>query len=203
MIKFLGFCYHLFLKPRIFIYIYLNRWIYFIQPNLIGILKGRIIYEECPKFNQLTICKGDGKVEIGRNCTFGFKLGGFNKCGSVELQARTEDSKIVIGNNILTNNNIFLCAANYIEIGEDTLIGQYVTIMDFEAHGLRPNDRRHIGQIGKVIIGKNCWLGNNVTVLKNSIIGENTVVATGAVVSGVFPANVIIGGVPARIIKEL
>jgi acetyltransferase-like isoleucine patch superfamily enzyme len=142
-------------------------------------------------------------VEIGKACMLGFKLGGFNKGGSIELQARTKESKIIIGNNVLTNNNIFLCAANYIEIGDETLIGQNVTIMDFEAHGLQPDERRNLGEIGKVIIGKNCWLGNNVTVLKNSIIGDNTVIATGAVVTGIFPSNVIIGGVPAKIIKTL
>lgn len=75
--------------------------------------------------------------------------------------------------------------------------------MDHEAHGVHPTERRKLGEIGKVIIGKNCWLGNNVTILKNSEIGENTIVATGAVVAGKFPANVIIGGVPAKIIKTL
>jgi acetyltransferase-like isoleucine patch superfamily enzyme len=96
-----------------------------------------------------------------------------------------------------------LFAANYIEIGDDTLIGQYVTIMDHEAHGIAPDKRRKLGEIGKVIIGKNVWLGNNVVILKNSEIGDNTIVATGAVVSGKFPANVIIGGIPAKIIKSL
>jgi acetyltransferase-like isoleucine patch superfamily enzyme len=119
------------------------------------------------------------------------------------LQARYENSKIKIGNNIATNNNIMLCAANYIEIGDNTLIGQYVTIIDHEAHGIDPDKRRQLGDVGRVIIGKNVWLGNNVTILKNSDIGDNTIVATGAVVSGKFPANVIIGGVPAKIIKTI
>jgi len=130
-------------------------------------------------------------------------MGGFHKGGSIELQARYKNSKIKIGNNIATNNNIMICAANYIEIGDNTLIGQYVTIMDHEAHGIAPDKRRQLGEIGKVIIGKNVWLGNNVTMLKNSEIGDNTIVAAGAVVSGKFPANVIIGGVPAKIIKTL
>lgn len=96
-----------------------------------------------------------------------------------------------------------LCSANYIEIGDDTLIGQYIMIMDHEAHGIDPNKRRELGEIGKVIIGKNTWLGNNVVILKNTEIGDNTIVATGAVVSGKFPANVIIGGVSAKIIKSI
>jgi acetyltransferase-like isoleucine patch superfamily enzyme len=75
--------------------------------------------------------------------------------------------------------------------------------MDFEAHGIRPENRKKIGEIGSIIVGKNCWIGNNTTILKNSKIGDNSIVAVGAVVSGVFPENVIIGGVPAKIIKNL
>lgn len=75
--------------------------------------------------------------------------------------------------------------------------------MDFEAHGNPPNKRRKLGAIWKVVIGKNVWIGNNVTILKDRKIGDNSIVAAGAVVSGKFPANVIIGGIPARIIRTL
>jgi len=203
MIKLLKFIYHLYRKPINCINIYLQRWFNFIQPNFIKLVTRHIMLIDFPNFNQITLCEGSGTVVIGKACMFGYKLGGFNRSGCVELQARTKESKIKIGNNVLTNNNIFLCAANYIEVGDDSLIGQNVTIMDFEAHGLQPDKRRDIGEIGKVIVGRNCWIGNNVTILKNSEIGENTIVATGAVVSGIFPANVIIGGVPAKIIKTL
>jgi len=156
-----------------------------------------------PVCNQRTKVTGEGKVEIGTGCIFGYKLGGFHRSGMVELQPRYANSLIRIGNNVATNNNIFICAANYIEIGNDVLLGQYVTIMDHEAHGIHPDRRREPGEIGKVIIGENVWVGNNVMILKNSEIGKNSVVAAGAVVSGVFPANVIIGGVPAKVIKEI
>ena len=152
---------------------------------------------------QYTLFNGVGKVEIGNGCSFGFKLGGFHKGGSIEIQSRYTDSIIKIGNNIATNNNIFVCAANYIEIGSNTLIGQNVTLMDHEAHGIHSNDRNKIGEIGTIIIGENCWIGNNTIILKNSKIGENSIVAAGAVVSGIFPKNVVIGGVPAKIIKNL
>jgi acetyltransferase-like isoleucine patch superfamily enzyme len=173
-------------------------------PNIKPILKGKVIFNGIkPSCQQKIFFTGLGIVLIGKKCLFGLKMGGFYRGGSIEFQARTEQAKIIIGNNIATNNNIFFCAAQYIEIGDDTLIGQNVTIMDHEAHGIESDKRREVGEIGTVIIGKNVWIGNNVTILKNSNIGDNTIVATGAVVSGVFPANVIIGGVPARIIKTL
>lgn len=134
---------------------------------------------------------------------FCYKLGGFDRGESIELKARHKNSKIKIGNNVLSNNNIFLCAANYIKVGDNTLIGQNVNIMDHEAHGLSPDKRLTVGEIGKVLIGRNVWIGSNVTILKNSEIGENAIIATGAVFSGIFPSNVIIGGVPAKIIKSL
>lgn len=203
MLKYLVFLYKLFVYPYNRLRSFRKRFLYFIYPNRIYLLKKNIVCSTRPAFNQYTICEGQGLVYIGENCSFGYKLGGFHKGGSIELQARYKNSKIVLGNNISTNNNIFICAANFISIGNDTLIGQNVFITDHEAHGMAPNKRRQLGDIGKVLIGKNVWLGNNVIILKNSEIGDNTIVAAGAVVSGIFPANVIIGGVPAKIIRDL
>jgi acetyltransferase-like isoleucine patch superfamily enzyme len=182
---------------------YHKRLFKFILPNFKKIIQKKVTYSNYPFCNQKFLVTGAGKVSIGEKCSFGYKLGGNFYNGIVEIQPRYKQSQIVIGNNVATNNNLFLCAANYIEIGDDVLIGQGVSIMDHEAHGLAPDKRRQIGEIGKVIIGRNVWLGNNVTILKNSIIGENTIVAASAVVSGEFPANVLIGGIPAKIIKYL
>jgi acetyltransferase-like isoleucine patch superfamily enzyme len=165
--------------------------------------KDIVIKGKYPSFNQKTYVTGLGVVVIGNKCSFGYRLGGYFRKGHIEIQPRYQESSIVIGNNISINNNLFLCAANRIEIGDDTLIGQYVCIMDHEAHGIDPDKRRSIGKIGHVLIGKNVWIGNNVTILKNSEIGDHSIVAAGAVVSGVFPAKVIIGGVPAKVIRKI
>jgi acetyltransferase-like isoleucine patch superfamily enzyme len=179
------------------------RLVNFYLPNFKKINSNHVLYKNVPSCQQYTKITGLGKVEIGKNCSFGYKLGGFNKGGHIEIQPRLPSAKIKIGDNVATNNNIFICAANNIEIGKNTLIGQNVTIMDFEAHGIAPDQRRKMGKIGQVILGENIWIGNNVTILKNSSIGDNSIVAAGAVVTGHFPANVIIGGVPARTIKQL
>lgn len=62
------------------------------------------------------------------------------------MQARYKTSRIKIENNIATNNIMF-CAANSIEIRDDTLIGQYVIIMDHETHGNDPKKRRELVEI--------------------------------------------------------
>jgi acetyltransferase-like isoleucine patch superfamily enzyme len=176
---------------------------HFIYPNFRRLKSGKIIFKSKPRIEQLTICSGKGIVFIGEKCAFGYKLGGFNRGGSVEIQARDLHSKILIEDNVLTNNNVFICAANLVRIGNNTLIGQNVVIMDHEAHGVAPDKRRMVGEIGEVYIENNVWIGNNVTILKNSKIGDNSIIAAGSVVNGTFPANVIIGGVPAKIIRKL
>jgi acetyltransferase-like isoleucine patch superfamily enzyme len=201
--KILKFIYHLIASPISRIGFLKKRYINFILPNILPLISKRVIFHEYPSCNQKTLLTGSGIVFFGQKCSLGYKLGGFHRGGSIEIQPRYKDSVIKIGNNVSTNNNLFLCAANYIEIGDKTLIGQYVTIMDHEAHGMASDKRRQLGEIGQVIVGQNVWLGNNVILLKNSEIGDNTIVAAGAVVSGKFPANVIIGGVPAKIIKNL
>ncbi len=175
----------------------------FMLPNILVFIRKGISFSSYPDCIQKTLITGFGTVEIGVNCCFGFKLGGFFRKGFIEIQSRNHKSHIKIGDRVSTNNNVFLCAANWIEIGNDTLIGQYVTIMDFEAHGIPYNLRRETGEIGIVVLGKNVWIGNNVIILKNSIIGDNSIVAAGAVVTGTFPENVIIGGVPAKIIRQI
>lgn len=171
--------------------------------NLHVLFQKRIKIREYPICNQKLFITGQGILEIGSNCIFGYKLGGNFYKGVIEIQPRYTKSKIIIGNNVSSNNNLVICAANFIEIGDYSLIGQGVSIMDHEAHGISPKERNKIGEIGKVIVGKNVWIGSNVLILKNSTIGDNSIVAAGAIVSGKFPANVIIGGVPAKIIREI
>ncbi len=175
----------------------------YILPNLSAIRKARIKNKGKSVFIQKTLITGSGNIEIGNGCMFGYKPGGYFYNGVIEIQPRYENSLIKIGNNVLTNNNLFICSANYIEIGDNTLIGQGVCIMDHEAHGTQADKRCELGTIGTVKIGNNVWIGNNVTILKNTSIGENTIVAVGSIVSGNFPANVIIGGTPAKVIKQL
>jgi acetyltransferase-like isoleucine patch superfamily enzyme len=180
-----------------------NYFRYFVIHNSIYFKKKKYLFFNTPSFNVRTIFRGDGIVSIGHRCVFGSKSGGNHKFGTVEFQARYKQAQIILEDNIWTNNNILIIASNYIKIGSNTLIGQNVTIMDFEAHDIMPEKRKLIGEIGKIDIGNNVWIGNNVVILKNSIIGENSIIAAGAIVSGVFPSNVIIGGVPAKVIKQI
>ncbi|MGL4866438.1 MAG: acyltransferase [Cetobacterium sp.] len=153
-------------------------------------------------FNQNTVFYGPGKVEIDENFSLGFKYGGGFKGREIEIQARDKNAIIKIGKNVATNNGVFICAIKKIEIGNDVLIGSNVTIMDHNGHGISPGKRNGFpGTPADILIEDNVWLGNFVHILPGTKIGKNSVVGAGAIVKGEFPANCIIQGNPAKIIK--
>ena len=171
--------------------------------NLNNLFLKKIRWEKTPFINQRLIIEGSGMVEIGKKCVFGYRYGGRYRYGCIELQSRHKNSLIKFGSDISTNNNLFISCSNHVEIGSNTLIGERVTIFDYEAHSVLPDKRRTVGEFGKVIIGENVWIGSNVIILKNTFIGDNSVIAAGSIVNGDFPENVIIGGIPARVIKNI
>ena len=78
--------------------------------------------------------------------------------------------------------------------------GVYITDSDW--HGLYDRTRRS-DAVSPVHIGDNVWLGDHATILKGVTIGENSVVAAAAVVTRDVPANVVVAGNPAKVVKNL
>lgn len=108
---------------------------------------------------------------------------------------------INIGKNVFINFDCTFLALGGITIEDDVLIGPKVSLIT-ENHPLNPKLRK--GLIGKPIhIKKNAWIGANATILPGVTIGENAVIAAGAVVSKDVPDNVVVGGIPAKIIKKI
>lgn len=106
---------------------------------------------------------------------------------------------ITIGKNVFINFDCTFLALGGITIEDDVMIGPKVSLIT-ENHPLEPQERK--GLIGKPIhIKKNAWIGANATILPGVTIGENAVVAAGAVVSKDVQDNTIVGGVPAKFIK--
>lgn len=111
------------------------------------------------------------------------------------------------GRNIHIGRNVFINACcqfqdqGGIYIGDGTLIGHSVIIATLN-HDFEPSKRQNLGH-APVHIGKRVWLGTRVTVLPGVTIGDNAIVAAGAVVTKDIPANEIWGGVPAKFIKKI
>ena len=96
-------------------------------------------------------------------------------------------------------------ASGGIEIGNDVIMGSYISFHS-ENHNFKNKNLliREQGVTSKGIkLGNNIWVGAKVTFLDGCEIGDNSVIAAGAVINGKFPANSVIGGVPAKIIKSI
>lgn len=108
---------------------------------------------------------------------------------------------IQIGKNVFINHACSFLDMGGITIEDHVLIGPKVNLIT-ENHPLDPADRRTL--ICKpIVIKRNAWIGAGATILPGVTIGENAVVAAGAVVSRDVSANSIVGGVPAKIIKAI
>ena len=88
-----------------------------------------------------------------------------------------------------------------ISIGDMTFIGHNVVLATLD-HDLDPEHRFYMYP-APIRIGKKVWIGSNAVITKGVTIGDNSVIAAGAVVTGDVPANTVVGGVPARVIKKL
>lgn len=155
-------------------------------------------------------------VTIGKQCFLdGFSsekiiLGDCVKIGAFStLTSTSHFSKygkgLKIGNNSAVGQFTEFGAAGGIEIGNDVIMGSYVSFHS-ENHNFLDATKliREQGVTSKGIkLGNNIWVGAKATFLDGCVIGNNSVVAAGAVVNGVFLDNVVIGGVPAKVLKNI
>ena len=110
---------------------------------------------------------------------------------------------IHVGDRFLANYNVTILDIAPVRMGNDVMIGPGTCIITVN-HPLSPKGRRnHLGIAKPVTIGNDVWIGANCTILPGVTIGNNVVVAAGAVVTKDVPDNCVVGGVPARIIKEI
>lgn len=138
---------------------------------------------------------------LGNNVSFGL-----HTCLRISGSLEQIGNGIKIGNNVgLGSHGFYGCGVGSLEIGDDCIFGNYVSIHP-ENHNYAdssvPIRLQGVCSSGGVKIGNNCWIGAKATILDGTKIGNSCIVAAGAVVKGEFPDNVIIGGVPAKIIKH-
>lgn len=108
---------------------------------------------------------------------------------------------IMVGKNVFINTGCRFQDQGGIVLGDGALIGHNVVLATLN-HDEDPA-KRHILHPAPIILGKNVWIGANATVVPGVTIGDGAVVAAGAVVTKDVPPNVVVGGVPARIIKRI
>jgi len=117
---------------------------------------------------------------------------------------RNKGKGVRIGNNTGLNQGVFIGGQGGVDIGNYVIIGPGVKIFS-EDHQFSGEDyiKNQGEKRAQVIIGNNCWIGSNVTILSGVKLGDKTIVAAGAVVNNSFSGDCIIGGVPAKLIKNI
>lgn len=108
---------------------------------------------------------------------------------------------IKIGKNVFINSGCRFQDQGGITIGDGALIGHNVVLTTLN-HDINPNKRSNMHP-APIVIGNNVWIGANATVVPGVNIGDGAIVAAGAVVTRNVPPKVIVGGVPAKIIKKI
>ena len=135
----------------------------------------------------------EGEMRFGNNCrirTFGFRR--------VELMAH-RNAQLIFGNNVFINQGSRIVSRQKIVIGDECIIGDEVVVLDSDYHSVMPNGQ----DTAPILIGNRVWLATRAMVLKGVNIGDGSIVAAGAVVTQSVPANVMVAGVPARIVRHL
>ena len=109
-------------------------------------------------------------------------------------------ANIVIGNWVYINAFVSMQDQGGIFIGDGALIGHH-TVLATLNHEMEP-ERRHDLIAKPIHIGKNVWIGAHATILQGVTVGDNAVVAAGAVVTRDVPPGTVVGGVPAKFIRK-
>ena len=107
-----------------------------------------------------------------------------------------ENATLELGKSYANSNCKIRCHKR-ITIGDECAISHDVTIMDSDAHAING-----VVNTEPVIIGNHVWIGTRATILKGVTIGDGAIIAAGAVVTKDVPPYSMVGGVPARIIKD-
>lgn len=110
---------------------------------------------------------------------------------------------IHVGDDFLANYHVTILDIREVNIGSHVMIGPNVLICTVN-HPLTPKGRRqHLGIAKPITIGDDVWIGGNAIILPGVEIGNNVVVAAGAVVTKSVPPNSLVAGVPAKVIRTL
>jgi acetyltransferase-like isoleucine patch superfamily enzyme len=138
--------------------------------------------------------RGPGRVILGDNVRIGM---------TVTPWTYSSEATIEVGSDSFINGTSFGCQRQ-IRVGRRVILGR-CSIMDTDFHSLHVDrhDPTSPVRVAPVILEENVWIAAQVGILPGTSIGRNSVVGFGAVCTGAYPANVLIAGNPARVIRTI
>jgi len=114
----------------------------------------------------------------------------------------TGGENIRLGRNVFINQNCTMYDLGGIDIADDVMIGPNVSLIT-SGHPLDPTQRSACVIAKPIAIERNVWIAAGVIIIGGVRVGENSVVAAGSVVTRDVPANTLVGGNPARVIRPI
>lgn len=159
----------------------------------------RTAIEGCRKLNAL-----DVRDSIARTAAIRELFGSAGENATVMPIFNCDNgSNIHVGKDFLANYNVTILDIAPVNIGDYVMIGPN-TMISTVNHPLSPLARRkHLASAKAVTVGNDVWIGGNCTILPGVTVGNNVIIAAGAVVTKSIPDNCLVGGVPAKKIKDL
>jgi len=122
-----------------------------------------------------------------------------------ELWIEDNSCKLTVGENTFVGHHSHLaCTENNssLSVGSDCMLSSYVQIRTGDSHSILDLNGIRINHASDVVISNHCWIGEGAKILKGTFLDSDLIVATGAVVKGTYPSNVIVAGNPAKVIKN-
>jgi acetyltransferase-like isoleucine patch superfamily enzyme len=111
-------------------------------------------------------------------------------------------NEIRVGHNVFVNQNCTFYDLGGLDIADDVMIGPNVSIIT-TSHPVEPSQRRAVTIGRPIVIERGVWIAASATIIGGVTVGENSVVAAGSVVTRDVPANTLVGGNPARVIRSI
>ena len=145
---------------------------------------------------------GPGCVAASSAASATLELGRWSWVGH-GCKIRAHEGDVSIGAKTVLGQECTISAFQHVSIGRECVIADRVMLIDFD-HGMVEVERPiRLQGIYKrdVRVGNNVWIGYGACILRGVTVGDNAVIGTGAVVTRDVPANAVVGGVPARVIR--
>ena len=141
-----------------------------------------ICFDGIPSFiSHMQMYVRDGNIKIGKG--FSIKQGVYI--------AAVDGGNINIGKGVSLNRNCILVSHKDISIGDNVAIGPNVVFYDHD-HNFGENGIKAGYKTGCIVIGNNCWIGANVTILRGTHIGEGSIIGAGCIVQGNIPPRSLV-----------
>jgi acetyltransferase-like isoleucine patch superfamily enzyme len=172
-----------------------NWWVdYFLRPRCVVLGQHANIMK--PRY---VVISGDN-IRIGHSFT---AIAEAHRCVEIAVWGRREgEGRITIGDACLMSPGSRISASDAITLGDGVMLAAGAYVTDSDWHGLYDRIDRDPDPT-PVVLGDNVWVGDHATILKGVTVGENSVIAANAVVTKDVPANVVVAGNPAKIVKTL